>query len=236
MRRILILKTGETDRGVIRIHGDYDRWFTDAIGPVDGLGFLTIDVRKEPIVVPPSTAGVIVTGATSAAYDPEPWMEPLAGFLANGDASMPPILCVCFGMQLLAAARGGSVKKNPAGWEIGGTTIELTREGAADPLFEGIPLRFEALTTHEDIVEDLPPGVTLLASNSFSRVQAFRAGEKLWGVQFHPEATTPIIERLIRLRADQLARVDEHLESARRPAVKTGQMVLRNFVRACLAW
>jgi GMP synthase-like glutamine amidotransferase len=53
-------------------------------------------------------------------------------------------------------------------------------------------------------------------------------------VQFHPEATPAIIERLIRLRADRLQRVDDLLASVRDPGVETGSKVLRNFVRICL--
>src|SRR5262245_44339220 len=130
MRRILILKTGDTARDVSAVHGDYDRWFTDAIAR-PGLEYEILDVtRSAPPDLPPrgadGLAGIIVTGSVSAAYRAEPWMPALERFLARAESWDRPVLCVCFGAQLLAHARGGRVVLNPEGWEIGAIQMRQT--------------------------------------------------------------------------------------------------------------
>jgi GMP synthase-like glutamine amidotransferase len=63
--------------------------------------------------------------------------------------------------------------------------VDLT--GEPDPLFDGLPERFEAFEWHSYRFE-LPPGATALASNT-AGLQAFRARRRVWGVQFHAEVT-----------------------------------------------
>lgn len=245
MMRILILRPGRTAAEVRQVHGDYDRWFTDAIAG-GRCSFDVRDVTREEIPPLEGFAGVIVTGSVSAAYRQEPWMARLIPFLANLDPHETPVLGVCFGAQILAHARGGSVIQNPEGWEIGGVTVEAVQAASTDPLFLGLPPVFGALATHEDRIEAMPPGAVLLAGNAHTPIQAFRIGSRLWGVQFHPEATREILSKLIRLRADQLSRdavahgeqteayVMRLLDSLRPGQVDQGRRILDNFVSVCL--
>lgn len=242
MNRILILRTGSTAPEVRMTYGDYDRWFVDAMASHEVESDLC-DVTQEPIPSISGYLGVIVTGATSSACHPEPWMDRLVPFLRDAERAGPPILAVCLGAQMLAQARGGRVVRNPEGWEIGGVPIRLTTEGRSDPLFEGMPARPRVLATHEDRIETLPEGAVLLAGNASSPVQAFRIASTVWAVQFHPEITPAVLEILIRLRAETLERdaaahgraVEGHLEgllaSLNGPA--QGRQVLDNFVALC---
>jgi GMP synthase (glutamine-hydrolysing) len=245
VNRILILRTGSTASQVLRVHGDYDRWFQDAMA-AHPLSFEVHDVTREAVPAPDGFIGVIVTGSTSAAYRQEPWMAGLNDFLRGARTSGPPLLAVCLGAQILAQALGGRVILNPEGWEIGGIDVHKTSEASSDPLFANLPATFGALATHEDRIEELPPAAVLLASNANARAQAFRIGELIWGTQFHPEATSQILEKLILKRADQLARdaashgrepdghVGRLIETLRGPAIDQGRIVLDNFVRVCL--
>ena len=60
---------------------------------------------------------------------------------------------------------------------------------------------FRAFQWHKDEVSALPtttPGgtpIVPLALDSEGRLEAFRAGEAAWGVQFHPEVTPAIATR-----------------------------------------
>ena len=245
MNRILILKTGVTAETVLRVHGDYDRWFTDAMAP-HGLTFQIIDVTHEAIPALDDFIGIIVTGSASSACRHEPWMGPVMDFLRDAGTTGLPLLGVCLGAQILAQARGGRVILNPEGWEIGGVTIARAPGASGDPLFENLPPAFGALATHEDRIEELPQGAVLLASNASTPVQAFRIGARIWGTQFHPEATAQILRKLIILRADQLARdtashgrdpdrgIEPLLATLHRPDIDQGRTVLDNFVRVCL--
>ncbi len=243
--RILIIRSGSTAIEVQRSHGDYDRWFRDALAEHD-LAFDLCDATRSAIPDPSPHAGIIVTGSVKSVLKPEPWMERLAAILSGAEHLGVPVLCVCFGCQMLARARGGRVVLSPAGWEIGAVEVTLTAAGRLDPLLEGLPSPLPVLATHEERVETLPPGGVLLASNDSAPIQAFRVGENLWGVQFHPEATTGILRELILLRrerheADARAHgrqtdghVDRLLERLERFDSLPARRLLANFVRLCL--
>jgi len=243
--RILIVRTGSTAVEVQRTHGDYDRWFRDALAKHD-LAFDLCDATREPIPDLTSHVGVIVTGSVKSVLRPEPWMDGLAAFLRGADQLGVPVLAVCFGCQALARARGGSVVNSPAGWEIGAVEVTPTLEARLDPLFEGLPSQLPVLATHEDRVESLPPGGVLLAGNDSAPIQAFRVGESVWGVQFHPEATRAILRDLIPLRRRVLeedaqahglpaeGHVERLLERLERFEPGPARRLLDNFVRLCL--
>ena len=243
--RILIVRTGSTAVEVQRTHGDYDRWFRDALAKHD-LAFDLCDATRGRIPDLTSHVGVIVTGSVKSVLRPEPWMDGLAAFLRGADQIGVPVLAVCFGCQALARARGGSVVRSPAGWEIGRVEVTPTTEARLDPLFEGLPSPLPVLATHEDRVESLPPGGVLLAGNDSAPIQAFRVGESVWGVQFHPEATPGILRDLILLRRRVLeddarahglpaeGHVERLLDRLERFEPGPARRMLDNFVRLCL--
>ena len=78
--RILIVRTGSTAVEVQRAHGDYDRWFRDALAKHD-LAFDLCAATRAPIPDTTSHVGVIVTGSVKSVLRPEPWMDGLAAFL-----------------------------------------------------------------------------------------------------------------------------------------------------------
>jgi len=102
-----------------------------------------------------------------------------------------PLFGSCWGLQVIAAAAGGSVRKNPKGREIGfGRGIRLTEAGRKHPMYVGKLDVFNAPTVHLDEVETVPPGTTVLATNAMSVVQSVEIrtnGSVAWAVQYHPE-------------------------------------------------
>jgi GMP synthase (glutamine-hydrolysing) len=124
---------------------------------------------------------IVVTGSRASVYWDESWIGQLIDYVGAAHDRGVPILGVCYGHQVLAAALGGRVE-SMGEYEIG--YREITRT-ADDDLFAGIPETFTAFTTHSDVVADLPPDAELLAENDFG-VHAFRR-DRAWGVQFHPE-------------------------------------------------
>jgi GMP synthase-like glutamine amidotransferase len=97
------------------------------------------------------------------------------------------VLGVCLGVQLLARAAGAWVGRMPDGPEIGWYTVDLTDDGAADPVIGALPRSFDAMQWHH-YTYGLPGGAVELA-RSAACTQAFRLGDACWGVQFHPEVT-----------------------------------------------
>ena len=98
-------------------------------------------------------------------------------------------------------APAGAVVRRAAAPEIGWNEIELTPQGAADPLLGFLPERFSGFGWHH-YEWLLPPGAVALA-RSAACLQAFRLEERpVWGIQFHPEVTA----RRSRLLARHLGR------------------------------
>ena len=126
--------------------------------------------------------------------DEHPWLRDEARWLDQLLESRVPTLGVCLGSQLLAQAAGAQVGRL-AEPEIGWTQVELTEAGTADPVLSVLPSLFEAFQWHH-YGHELPKGAVELARNA-AALQGFRHGERLWGVQFHPEVTEPQIGRWI---------------------------------------
>mgnify|MGYP000365613726 CR=1 FL=1 len=164
--------------------------------------------------------GVVVTGSRSSVYWDEEWIDALVAYVADCHDTGVPVLGVCFGHQVVAAALGGRVD-DMGEYEIGYRSVERV---ADDPLFDGIGETFTAFTTHSDAVVELPPGARLLAENDYG-VHAFRLGESV-GVQFHPEYDTDTAAS-VTTRKDDLA--DE-----RKREVLDG-ITAQNYAAACEA-
>src|SRR2546422_6234416 len=136
--RILIIRTGSTALEVQRGHGDYDRWFRDALAPHD-LAFDLCDATKAAIPDASPYSGIIVTGSVKSVLKPDPWMDRLAAPLRGAGHLRVPMLAVCFGCQMLARARGGRVVLSPSGWEIGAVEVTLTAAGRRESRFQALP-------------------------------------------------------------------------------------------------
>ena len=114
-----------------------------------------------------------------------PWLTAEKRAIGDAVRAGMPYFGACLGVQLLAASLGARVYSGPDP-EVGVLPVTLTDEGAADPLFAGLPRSFPTLQWHGDTF-DLPEGATLLASSPAYPHQAFRVGRSAYGVQFHVE-------------------------------------------------
>jgi GMP synthase (glutamine-hydrolysing) len=112
-----------------------------------------------------------------------------------------PLLGICYGMQAMALALGGTVEGAEAG-EFGRTELTLREDGGR--LLGGLPEEQNCWMSHRDIVRAAPEGFTPLASSPSSPVAAYENSERgLYGIQFHPEVVhtpygTEILTRFLR--------------------------------------
>lgn len=97
-----------------------------------------------------------------------------------------PLLGLCLGGQLVAAAAGATPRRalRP---EIGWHRVELSSEGAEDPLLAPLAPGFEAFQWHS-YEFPLPAGAVPLAHSDVC-LQACRIGPSAWALQFHPEVS-----------------------------------------------
>ena len=72
------------------------------------------------------------------------------------------------------------------------------------PLLGHLPQTFAAQTSHSEVVLKLPPGAERLATSPLDDNFAIRFAENVWGVQFHPEFSGPVMSEYIRHRAEAI--------------------------------
>ena len=153
-----------------------------------------------------------------------------------------PFLGLCLGHQLLADALGGTCgPQRPP--EIGLLSVELTREGVADPIFAGMPKAQKCLQWHSVRVAQAPDDAVVLASSPACTVQAMCVGRYAWSMQYHVEIEPETVdnwgavpayrealertlgkEALSELKADANANMRDLTDNARK--------LYRNFRRA----
>lgn len=171
-------------------------------GPSEPIGLIadSLDVRgvewhyADPSTADPENAqAVIVMGGSMSVNDPLPWLRDEERAITRAISSGTPVLGVCLGAQLLAKCLGAKVA--PMGHkEIGWHPVRFTEAGLQDPLFAGLSPQETFFHWHGENFA-LPGGAELLASSAGCPHQAFRAGENLYGLQFHPEVTPEIINQ-----------------------------------------
>ncbi len=144
-----------------------------------------------------------------------------------------PYLGVCLGSQFLAKAMGGRVYAG-AKPEIGMTAIDLTQDGQRDRAFAGAASPMQVFEWHGEGIE-LPPGAVNLASSPLFPVQAFRYGERAYGLLFHLEIEPDGADKLCCECAGDVARASvsqAELVAELRPHVARLQQQARQVIGA----
>jgi len=233
---ILFVST-ESREGTRQIGLKDDReWFRDALGlPVDSDRLKTIYALEENLPETVAEAGIIIGGSIYSVYEDLPWIRKLEEFIRIMHQARRPLLGVCFGHQLIAKIFGGEVKRNPRGIEFGNVSVDLAQEGAIDSLFEGISSQFLAPESHQDIISKLPKmeKTVILARNDMSAYQALAYGKTTRSVQFHPEITPKILEKIgeALVQSSYLKREQYLKEFDNLQDTPMARQVLRNFDR-----
>ena len=139
--------------------------------------------------------GVIVLGGPMSAWDEagHPHLRAELTAIRAAIAAELPVLGICLGAQLAARALGAEVAPAPEK-EIGWYEVERTEAGAQDPMFREFASTERLFQWHGDAFE-LPEGAELLATSAGCPHQAFRYGDRTYGLQFHLEVDGPLIER-----------------------------------------
>jgi GMP synthase (glutamine-hydrolysing) len=136
----------------------------------------------------PAVDLLLVLGGTIGAYETErrPFLVPEIAKIGERLRADLPVLGICLGAQLMAAALGARVYKGQ-NLEIGWLPVTPTVEGEADPVFP-LLLRPSPITLqwHGDTF-DHPAGTVALGTSGVYATQGFRHGTWSYALQFHPE-------------------------------------------------
>jgi GMP synthase-like glutamine amidotransferase len=185
-----------------------------------------IPERPEPPAEPHGYDAVLAFGgamnvedrATHGWIDRE--LELLAALLDQGT----PLFGACLGTQLLAEAAGGSVRRASEP-EIGWFEVEVLPAGTEDPVIGALPPSFEAFQWHS--YEAVPPDGAAVLARSAVCPQAYRIGDRAWGIQFHAEVSS----------ADAAKWISEWREDPDAVAIGLDPEALRNEMNAKIeAW
>jgi GMP synthase (glutamine-hydrolysing) len=148
-------------------------------------------------------AGIILSGGPESVIEGDTPRVPDAVWTAG-----VPVLGICYGMQAMAAQLGGAVE-NGLVREFGYAEVRAHGHGR---LLEGIQDRrnaeghglLDVWMSHGDKVTAVPPGFSIMASNSATPIAAMMdESRRFYGVQFHPEVThtrqgRPLLARFVR--------------------------------------
>lgn len=135
----------------------------------------------------PTDAGdlLIVMGGPMSVNDSAKWIAEETAFIKSALLAGKPMIGVCLGSQFMARALGATVRSGKA-LEIGLTPVHLTEAGKQDPVF-GVCLDSFAVFEWHGEVFDLPKDCVPLAGSDIAPLQAFRYGDRAYGLLFHLE-------------------------------------------------
>jgi GMP synthase (glutamine-hydrolysing) len=137
--------------------------------------------------------GIILSGGPASVYaDDAPMPVPeVLELLRDGT---PPVLGICYGMNVLNLAFGGEVDR-AAHKEFGPADVRIVR---MDPLLSIGGRSTRVWMSHGDRMTRLGADLETLASSDNSQYAAFRHHDRpVYGLQFHPEVTHSVDGREI---------------------------------------
>lgn len=138
---------------------------------------------------------LVIMGGPMSVNDVDafPWLVDEKAFIRRCVDSGKPVLGICLGAQLMAAAMGGRVspvREKEIGW------YPVTAVGAEREDVFGFPARLNVFHWHGESFE-LPAGAVHLARSEACEHQAFQLGASAIGLQFHLEMTPESVKRII---------------------------------------
>ena len=129
-----------------------------------------------------SVKGVILSGSPFSVYDESAFKIDLGQLRGKY-----PVLGICYGAQFIAYSNGGKVE--PAGTREYGRA-RLTSFDRDNVLFKQVRPNTQVWMSHGDTITAIPDNFQVIASTDDVKVAAYQVkGEKMWGVQFHPEVS-----------------------------------------------
>ncbi len=149
--------------------------------------------------------GVISLGGLQNVTDNLPWLNAEINFLRAAHEAQLPVVGICLGHQAIAKALGGEVGPMDAP-EFGFCPVSLTVPAHTDRIFAGVRWDTHQFQSHGQEVKALPPGATLLATSKACKVQAFTAGLRTYGFQYHFEADRAAIGTFLSESSETCAR------------------------------
>lgn len=196
--KIAILETGVPPKELINLHGTYADMLARLLSASGAsFEFQTFAVRNNEFPKVLSLYdGWVVTGSAASAYDNLPWIEPLKELIREIWQLKAPLIGICFGHQIVAAALGGRVARFSEGWGCGVHQYE-----ALEPMVGGTGCSTVTLNAmHQDQVVEKPAAAEVIMRSGFCEYAGLLYGDSMVTLQPHPEFSRAFETEMLCLR------------------------------------
>lgn len=148
--------------------------------------------------------GLIILGGPMGIYESDqyPHIKTELRLIEEALKKNVPILGICFGAQLIAHALSSNVRKHHMK-EVGWHDVHFKPAKDGDALFKNFGTTEKIFQLHGDTF-DVPRGTEHLAFTQICEGQAFRYGDKVYGLQFHLEVDEPMIHRWLKIHHEDV--------------------------------
>jgi GMP synthase-like glutamine amidotransferase len=147
----------------------------------------------EPVPVSAGAfSGLCFMGGAMSVNDDIGWIAPQLDLAREAVAAGVPVIGHCLGGQLLAKALGGTVGASPV-VEIGWHEVEAEDNTPARDWLGDALGRFVTFQWHNEAFS-IPPGAERILTGRHCANQAYVAGDRHLGMQFHVEMTAAMVE------------------------------------------
>ncbi|HTY55208.1 MAG TPA: type 1 glutamine amidotransferase [Candidatus Binataceae bacterium] len=191
--------------------GGFERFFTDA-----GAQYNYIDTATGG-ELPRNHDGydvLVVLGGPMSVNDTDEWLNEEKRFVREAVERGKTTVGFCLGAQMIAKVFGAKVAPGERK-EVGFMNIDVAETAASDPLLKGLARPHQIVYQLHQEGFELPSGAVRLASSAAYPNQAYRLGERCWGMQFHIEIDHTMLVEWVKeywgepatLPADSYARV-----------------------------
>jgi GMP synthase (glutamine-hydrolysing) len=131
-----------------------------------------------------------------------PWLAPEKAFIQQAIHQQKIVIGICLGAQLIAAVLGAKVYRNPVE-EIGWFPVQIA-PSLSQWLKQALPSELTVFHWHGDTF-DLPETAVNHLSTAVCSHQLYTCGDRILGIQFHPEATPAAVQAMVDHEGDSLS-------------------------------
>ncbi len=166
--------------------GNYPQMITDLLNSVeDNLEIGIFDVQKGEY---PQNINdwelFITTGSKASVNDNEEWIFDLIEFTKLLGVTKRKLMGICFGHQIIALAKGGSVAESDKGWGIGIASNNILVQ---TDWMDNEQHELKLIVSHKEQISQLPQGAMVVAESDFCPYFMVQWDDHFLSVQGHPE-------------------------------------------------
>jgi GMP synthase-like glutamine amidotransferase len=158
--------------------------------------------------------GLVILGGAMSVHDEAgfSWLVAEKNFIKVALRAGKVTLAICLGAQLVALALGAEVRPNYEP-EIGFWTVRFSSKALEHPLLRGWPEKAAVLHWHLDTFT-VPAGAMRVGMSAGCTTQGFVWGDGVIGLQFHPEMTVEMVERMMAFENHEQAEEQQFVQTA----------------------